>query len=270
MERREKSMADSGANIPIYADAGDDGEFRNRYGERIGTGMSAIIYARDRIAAKVYREGQKPFQAFKEAFTLSVVGELGIPAPRVYGVETFQGRTAVIMDQVRGVDLYEIMGPKMEKAAECLDIAVALQSEMHKKMFSEFVPLKNMVRGMITNSPGLNEGEKDMLLKKLNSLPDGISICHGDFHCGNILYDGSSYQIIDWAEVSAGCAAADACRSYLDYHMGSHELAEMFLERYCTATGRTRDEILEWLPVMAGSVFGYLSDEAKKLVRPFF
>ena len=263
-------MADSIVNNPIYADIGDDKEFRNRYGELIGTGMSAVIYARDGVAAKVYREGQTQFQAFKEAFTLSVVGALDIPAPRVYSVETFLGRTAILMDQVRGVTLYDIMGEKMEKAPECLDMAVKLQTEMHKQEFTEFVPLKNMVRGMIIHSPGLNDGEKDMLLTKLASLPDGSSICHGDFHCGNILFDGSSYQIIDWAEVSSGCAAADACRSYLDYHMGSHDLAEMYLERYCKVSGRTREEVLAWLPVMAGSVYGFLSEEAKKLVRPFF
>lgn len=263
-------MTDSTINNPIFAEIGDDKPFSERYGQRIGIGMSAVIYARDGIAAKVYREGQKPFQAFKEAFTLSVVGDLGIPAPRVYGVETFQGRTAVLMDQVRGVSLYETMGEKLEHAPECLDMAVTLQTAMHKATFSEFVPLKNMVQGMIANSPGLDTGEKERLLRKLASLPDGSSICHGDFHCGNILYDGSAYQIIDWAEVSSGCPAADACRSYLDYHMASPDLAEMYLERYEKASGSSRADILEWLPVMAGSVYGYLSEEAQKMVKPFF
>lgn len=263
-------MAEADKNNPLFADVGNDEEFVKRYGTCIGTGMSAVIYARDGVAAKVYREGQMPYQAFKEAFTLSVVGELGIPAPRVYSVETFQGRTAVLMDQVRGVSLYDIMGGKMDKAPECLDKAVELQTAMHNATFSEFVPLKNMVRGMILNGPGLTDGERDMLLKKLDSLPDGSSICHGDFHCGNILFDGTSYQIIDWAEVSSGCPAADACRSYLDYRFGSEELAEMYLERYCRASGRTREEVLAWLPVMAGSLYGYLSEEAKKMAAPFF
>ncbi|NLV27936.1 MAG: phosphotransferase [Methanomicrobiales archaeon] len=263
-------MAEVDKNNPLFADVGNDEEFVKRYGTCIGTGMSAVIYARDEVAAKVYREGQKAFQAFKEAFTLSVVGELGIPAPRVYGVETFQGRTAVLMDQVRGVSLSDIMGESVDKVPECLDKAVELQIAMHNATFSDFVPQKNMVRGMILDGPGLTDGERKMLLKKLDSLPEGSSICHGDFHCGNILFNGTSYQIIDWAEVSSGCPAADACRSYLDYWFMSEELAEMYLERYCRLSGKPREEVLAWLPVMAGSLYGYLSEEAKKMAALFF
>ena len=63
-------MPDTDMNNPLFADIGDDREFVARYGERIGTGMSAVIYARDGVAAKVYREGQKSFQGFKEAYVL--------------------------------------------------------------------------------------------------------------------------------------------------------------------------------------------------------
>ncbi|MFA5237730.1 MAG: aminoglycoside phosphotransferase family protein, partial [Methanoregula sp.] len=98
-------MADTSFSTTTNAQEKDDGEFVKRYGGRIGAGQSAVIYARDGIVAKVYREGQPKKQVFQEAFTLAVVGDMGIPVPGVYGVETFLGRTTLLMDQVRGESL---------------------------------------------------------------------------------------------------------------------------------------------------------------------
>ena len=269
-EKRGTIMSHEKPGDSLFGNIGDDTEFRKRYGELIGEGMTAVIYAHNGIVAKVYREGQPKFQAFKEAFTLAVVEELGIPAPNVYSVETVRSRTAVLMDQVWGISLMDMYMENPEKLGEYLDKAVELQNAMHKAFFSEFLPQKIMLQGMINASPSLNQEEKDRLNAMLDTLPDGFSICHGDFHFGNILYDGISYKIIDWAEVSSGCPAADACRSYLDYCMASDELSRMYLEKYCTASGIPREEILVWLPVVAGALYGYLSDEGKKIVKKYF
>ena len=263
-------MADDNESNHFFGDIGDDIAFRERYGERIGIGMTAVIYARDGIVAKVFREGQRKLQPFQEAYTLAAVEVFGIPAPRVYSVENFCGRTAIIMDQVKGVPLYDIMQENPEKSEECLEMAAKLQTEMHAVTASQFLPLRMMVHGMITHSPALKTAEKEQLIAKLSSLPDGMSICHGDFHGGNILFDGKSCMVIDWAEVSCGCPAADACRSYIDFSMAPDGLGEIYLEKYCAASGRTKEEILAWLPVMSGAVYGYLNDEGKKLVRHFF
>jgi aminoglycoside phosphotransferase (APT) family kinase protein len=263
-------MTNKNGTDSLFASIGNDEEFRKRYGEQIGSGMSAVIYARDGIAAKVYREGQPKRQVFQEAFTLAVVGDLGLPAPRVYAVETFCGRTALLMDQVRGASLLDVMLKDPKKTTECLEKVVELQTAMHKVLLADFRPLRMVLKGNIIGSPGLSPEEKERLSAMLAALPDEFALCHGDFHGGNILFDGQSCTIIDWAEVSCGCPAADACRSYLDYCMAQMELEEVYLERYCAATGRAREEILAWLPVVAGAVYGYLSEQGKKIARRFF
>lgn len=264
------NMTNDNLNPSFYGDAGDDKAFRERYGEQIGSGMSAVIYARDGIAAKVYREGQPKRQVYQEAFTLAVVTEMGIPAPGVYGVETVCGRTTVLMDQVKGKSLLDIMVENPEKTDECLNTVVQLQMAMHVVETTDFRPIKMYLTGMINASPGITEDEKKRLLSQLNTLPEGLSILHGDFHGGNILYDGDSFRIIDWAEVTCGSPAADACRSYLDYIMLSEEHAEKYLDKYCKASGIHRKEVLTWLPVIAGSLYGFLNDEGKKIVRKYF
>lgn len=263
-------MADDKSDIPSYAKPVNDEEFRKRYGEQIGLGQSAVIYARDGVAAKVYRPTQPHYQPFMEAFYIALVGELGLPVPKIYGVETFLGQTSVIMDQVRGKSLLDIALEDPSKMESCLDKVVEMQIEMHKISAGVFRPLKMVLEANLAASPGLTPEEKERFTAMLTGLPDGLAICHGDFHGGNILFDGKSYQIIDWAEVACGAPAGDACRTYMDYYMGSKEIAEVYLNKYCAASGLTREEILAWLPVSVGSIYGFLSDEWKKQLRPLF
>ena len=263
-------MANENQNSSLFGDIGEDAEFRKRYGELIGSGMTAAIYAKEGIVAKVFREGQPKRQAYQEAFTMAVVGDMSIPAPRVHGVETFCNRTVLLMDHVKGKSLLDIMVEDKTRIMECLDKVVELQAKMHQVISNDFRPLKMAQVGMISASPGLTPDEKERLLAMLPTLPEEYVLCHGDFHGGNILFDGTSCNIIDWAEVACGCPAADACRSYLDYCMAQMGIEDAYLNKYCAATGRTREEILVWLPVVAGAVYGYLSPEAQKIVRPLF
>lgn len=254
----------------MFGKVEDDKEFRERYGEQIGAGMAAVIYARDGIVAKVFRDTKLPSEAFQEAYAMSVINELKVPAPKVYGVETFHNRTVLLMDQLKGISLLDVMLKDRNKAPECMDTIVRLQVEMHKMLLLGYTALKSKQKAMIIGSPGLSPEEKEKLLGMLDKLPDGNNLCHGDFHGGNILCEGDSCLIIDWVEASSGDPAADACRSYMDYFIGGYGFEELYLEKYCSATGRSRDEILAWLPVIAGAVYGYLSPAAQAYVRPLF
>jgi len=263
-------MTENNDKNAIFDEIGDDEEFSKRYGEQIGCGMTAVIYARDGIVAKVYHEGQYKTCGFQEAYTLSIVEASGIPAPKVHGVEEFHGRTVVLMNQVRGDSLLDLMLKDQERIDEYLDMLVKLQTEMHAIESWVFRPLRMLLKTNISFSPGLEPEEKKRLTTMLSKFPDEFYLCHGDFHGGNILYDGESYHIIDWMDVCSGSPAGDACRTYLDYCMFQKDIAEKYLGKYSAASGKNREEILAWLPVVAGAVYGYLSNEGKKIVRPYF
>jgi len=141
---------------------------------------------------------------------------------------------------------------------------------MHKVETTEFRPIKLVLFGTILSSPGLTPDEKDRLVKQMAPLPDRYSICHGDFHHGNILVENGVYRIIDWAEVACGDPAADAARTYMDLIVGGGGLEEMYLSKYCAASGKTREEVLAWLPIMAGSMYGFMPEKAKQRLRPLF
>ncbi|AGB02842.1 aminoglycoside phosphotransferase family protein [Methanoregula formicica] len=263
-------MAEEKTETPTHAPPKNNEEFKKRYGDLIGLGQSAAVYARNGIAAKVYRENQPHYQPFMEAFYIALVGEMNIPVPKIYAVESFLNQTAIVMDQVKGKSLYDIAIEDPSRIEETLDTVVEMQIGMHKVQIGVFRSLKNVLGANIAVSPGLTPDEKDRLNAMLAKLPDGLAICHGDFHGGNILFDGEKYIIIDWAEVACGAPAGDACRTYMDYYMGNREIAEAYLKKYCAASGLTSEEILAWLPVTAGSIYGFMTDEWKKQIRHLF
>lgn len=50
-------------------------------------------------------------------------------------------------------------------------------------------------------------------MKELKSLPEGDSVCHGDFHPDNVLLSDDDVTIIDWMDASRGNPLADIART---------------------------------------------------------
>jgi aminoglycoside phosphotransferase (APT) family kinase protein len=54
-----------------------------------------------------------------------------------------------------------------------------------------------------------------VILGILDHLPGGNTLCHGDFHPGNILHSNGRDYIIDWSGASRGDIAADVAHTYI-------------------------------------------------------
>lgn len=69
---------------------------------------------------------------------------------------------------------------------------------------------------------------------RLESMPKGNSLCHGDFNPSNIIIseDNKPY-IIDWSHATQGNPCADAARTYLLFWLsGDITSAEKYLDLY--------------------------------------
>lgn len=130
---------------------------------------------------------------------------------------------------------------------------VKLQIEIHSKKITLPFSLKDKLKDKIQGNEDLDRIKKERLLTLLKRLPDGNELCHGDFHGYNILICKDEYWIIDWIYSSYGCADGDACRTYMILSIYAQELAELYLKLYCKNTGKEREKILVWLPVVAAA-----------------
>lgn len=239
--------------------AGEDG-FGDRFGQVVGRGAQAVVYARDETAVKVFQAGYPKRFAFYEAAMMALVEATDLPVPAIHEVFTVEGRLALRMSRVRGRSLNQMMADDQGQIPTLLARLVDLQRRTHAQRILLPVRLRHKLGQLIQHSAALDAGRKAKLLTRLEGLPEGDDLCHGDFHGDNILCHEGQCTIIDWTDVSTGCALGDACRTYLDYSFGEEALADLYLDTYCAATGADREAVLRWLPVQAASMLDFMSE----------
>lgn len=219
----------------------------------IGRGAQAEVYLYDNQVIKLFYEGVSEEAVLYEADIQQRVFNAGLSAPQVYGVATMEGRYAILMEHVPGPSLGELMEKDRPHALEYLLQAVKLQAQMHATPGSGLPSQREKLRHRISLVSMLPEDAKQRLLQLLDSLAADQVVCHGDFHPYNIIQAEKGLAVIDWMDASCGSAPADACRSYLLYLLHGKEAAEAYLQFYCGQAGISRDDVLKWLPVLAGA-----------------
>ncbi|MFY9401992.1 MAG: aminoglycoside phosphotransferase family protein [Candidatus Omnitrophota bacterium] len=244
-------------------------QFIKQFGEVAGKGAQAVVYVRDDIAVKVFNVGYlKPF-VFYEAMVMTYIEDAGLPTPKIYEVLAVNGQMALKMSRAKGESLDDIMLKDSGKIPAILDKMIDLQRQIHKKSIPAIIGLKQKLKFIITGNSALTFEQKTDLLKLTDTLPEGSGLCHGDFHGRNILYNGKDYTIIDWIDVASGCVLGDVCRTYLIYALEAQYIADLYLEKYCTATGALKRDILCWAPVYAGSLIGQINEKYNKRLLEF-
>lgn len=113
----------------------------------------------------------------------------------------------------------------------------------------------------------LNKKQKRDLLKELNKIDYTAYLCHGDLHPFNVLIDEKKDEtiIIDWVDASAGDIRADVYRTYLLLSGSNQELADLYVNQYCSTSEITQDEVFQWGPIIAGArLFEVVPSENKQ------
>lgn len=234
--------------------------FAERFGDLVGRGTQAAIYARDDIAVKVYIAGYLKESVFYEATMMALAEASAIPMAKPYEVLNVDGRWCLKMSRVTGQSVSEKMLGEPHRVQEIMDDLVRLQMTIHSQRIFMPVRLKPKLKWAIAHNGHLDAARKRTILALCEKMPDGEALCHGDFHTQNVLFDDGVYWVIDWMDVASGEPLLDACRSYVDYAISSEEIAELYLTRYCAATGAKREEVLQWLPIQAGYLYGAIPD----------
>lgn len=233
---------------------------------KIGNGAQANVYLYKNNAIKVFRQGYDKTFVFYEAMITSLIEKVGLPIAKVQEVININNKIALKMDYIEGVTLHECLLSDIDNASKYVDIMVDLQLEVHSKNIRVPLCLNNKLREKIKGNMSIKDSKKNKLLKILDRLPEGKSLCHGDFHGYNIIKHDDKYYIIDWIDATIGCANADVCRTYMLYLFHSSELSELYLETYCTRTGKSKKDILEWLPIIAAARLSEKNEEEKEKI----
>jgi aminoglycoside phosphotransferase (APT) family kinase protein len=114
----------------------------------------------------------------------------------------------------------------------------------------------------------LPEPQRRVLLERLNRLPHGEALCHGDLHPLNVILAGDGPVVIDWVDASAGNPLADVARTTVLVTLGElppgfwarlfvaafrRRFHAVYLRRYFAGQPEARSEYQLWLPIMSAA-----------------
>jgi len=239
-----------------------------KLGNPIAAGNTAEIYSVQNQIVKVFRkdlpDGTSSYEAEKQRYALSK----GLPVPKIIDVTKIGGRQAIIMEKISGRTLGERLLENKNLAHYYMEMSVNIQQNIHRINADAFEPMTKKLTHQIGTADRLSQSQKTALLFKLSEMPVKKQLCHGDFHLFNLIM-GDHVTIIDWVDASAGDSRADVYRTYLLYTQFSSELAELYLQLYCMKTGVSKEEIMEWAPIIAGARLseGVITEDSERLLK---
>lgn len=239
-------------------------------GTRIGKGRSAEVYEwGESQALKLYYEGYRPEWVTYEAEMGRIVAEAGVPAPAVFDMVDIEGRTGVVYERVTGPSMLHQVQSSPLQLMKCAREMARLQHAMHGCTTTLLPSQKERLEHAILDASGILQGKAQVICKVLDSLPEGDSICHGDFHPDNVIVAESGCRAIDWNNAMIGDPLCDVARTSLmlqsPFH--PHEQSSLmviplrmartlwnkvYLNEYCRLSHAKYEEIDRWmLPVAA-------------------
>jgi len=177
----------------------------------------------------------------------------GLPVPAVYGVKELNGRFALVMDYIESEPFMNENTSESERI-KSLKIMAELQSRINAINAESFGLPKYAVylSNEIEQSPYLSTQVKSKVLELVTRLDTGkTNLCHGDFHGGNVIFDGKKHWIIDWDGAYMGDPIADACMMYFYEKRYMPHTAEIYMQEYCNTSKIKQEDFLAWQPVIA-------------------
>jgi Ser/Thr protein kinase RdoA (MazF antagonist) len=235
----------------------------------IGEGREAEVFALDGARVlRLARDARFGAALDAEHDALVAAAAAGAPVPRVFERVWLEGRPGLVLERLGARNLLLEIGSQPWRVWPIGRALGHLHTRIHAAIAPQSLePVHARLRGRLASALVPERARADAL-ERLERLPAGDRLCHGDFHPGNVLRrDGGGVVAIDWTGASRGDPAADVARSFLIIRQGAltpdATRAVRVLARvgrralwaaYASAYGRAEASALSsWLPVIAAA-----------------
>lgn len=223
---------------------------------------------RDSVA-KVPNDGTPSSWIRHEARFTAAVWALGVPAHRLVGVEQHDAKSVSIYERIIGPTLWSVIVAEPDRAGE----HGAMLGELHASVLAVVPPVSlprqgDRLRCKLRRASAAFEVSYTESIAHVPSEAQAMSLCHGDFHPGNVVMSPTGPVIVDWFDACRGDAAADIARSSLLLgggltnsnhlaHLPDHtprvlyELNDAYLTTVCTRLDIDAQLVARWRRVEA-------------------
>jgi Ser/Thr protein kinase RdoA (MazF antagonist) len=215
---------------------------------------------------KLFNQGRSRQTVEYEANLTRIAYTTGLPVPAVGEILEIDGRFGLELERVDGISMLQAIIQRPWKSAYYAHILAELQAEMHQRQAPDLPSQIERLEKKISRAPNLPGKVRHAALRKLETLHEDNKLCYGDFHPDNILLTATGPVIIDWIDATRGSPLLDVARSTLLFGGGSlppglpkawllrifqRTLYNLYLSRYLQMNPLSRQQLSEWLPVVA-------------------
>lgn len=184
-----------------------------KYGNIIGLGNTATVYDwQDGKVLKLFKHGYPKEAVEREFHNAMVIRNMNFLKPKAYEIILCEERIGIIYDRVVGESLLDWV-MKTGDVYKCAIYMANLHKTIIQNKTSNVPNFKEFLKYHISNESSSYVENKEELLKMIDKLPDGNTLCHGDFHPGNILISNGNAIAIDFMNVCHGNFLYDVART---------------------------------------------------------
>jgi uncharacterized protein (TIGR02172 family) len=244
-------------------------------GERIGAGRTAEVYTSgtDRVL-KLYQNFIPVAVVEREFVVTRTAYQAGLPVPEPYQIIQQGDRYGIVFERIYGTSLMQAI---QQRPWKLRSLATQL-AELHVKINAFAVPVdllsqREQILFGLDHADGLASEQKALILQLLATLPDGNSLCHGDFHPENVLLTARGPVIIDWMTGTRGNPAADLVRSLVILETSAlpphipllqrsiinlfrKSLVSTYRSQYLLRSPHSQQELMAWqIPLLGARLF---------------
>ena len=198
--------------------------------EFISAGMCGQCFRMDReTIVKLYNEGVEPRIAEQEKEFAKAAFVMGIPTAISYDVVACGNRTGVVYEMLDA----QLFSQLIREDPQAVDAHAKTLADVARMIHTTpgdpalFPDIKQKLRGAIRQMDFLSAPQIDILLGKLESIPDANTCVHFDLHTSNIMMREGEPVLIDMGDMSIGSYLFDVgllCCIYGLPELGSSEV----------------------------------------------
>lgn len=232
-----------------------------RYGNVIGIGNTATVYEweKDKVLKLFYPD--YPKEAIENEFhNAMIIRNMDFAKPKAYEIISYEKRIGIVYDMVEGESLLDWV-MKTGDVQECSVYMAKLHKSIIHNKVSDVPNYKEFLKSHIPDGLSVNLNKRKEILQMIDRLPDGNTLCHGDFHPGNILISDGHTMVIDFMNVCHGHFLYDVARTVflVEYtpvpmELGNREillsLKKTLADLYLKEMNVTREMIQDYLSVI--------------------
>jgi len=231
-------------------------------GGLIGSGESADVFrlAGGRVL-KLYREGLDPGVIEREHDGAVHAQKQGLRVGRALGKREHRGRLGIIFEEIVGTPVWRDLLVQPLRSRTLLHRFAAYHARIHDCSGAGLIHAQHTIVHVRILHAEVEESLRRLALDRLNAIPHGDRLCHGDFHPKNAIQTDEGIAAIDWSNGSWGDPAGDVARTELLFRYGGYGslirrfpwlrlvrrmAADLYVRRYREETGMTEAAIDAW------------------------